>query len=25
VYVTTCPRSGQDRPTTCGSFQWRTG
>ncbi len=24
VYVTTCPRSGQDRPTTCGSFQWRT-
>ena len=25
VYVTTCPRSGQDRPATCGSFQWRTG
>jgi hypothetical protein len=22
VFLTTCPRSGNDRPSTCGTFQW---
>ena len=23
VYVNTCPKHHQDKPATCGSFQWR--
>jgi len=24
VYAGTCPKAGQDRPATCGSFQWKS-